>query len=190
MFGAPRCEVKAVVDPNPAVQEWVRKNLSESIPVFTTTTELYQHFGCKQGAAPFSSELDAVVISTETSMHAALACEAIGLGLHTLLEKPISTNPEGELQVAAASKERPDVKLVVALSRRFDPSYRSAFKRVAQGNCGDAFLIKSATIDQYDESGWFVPYSLKSGGIFIGMYTLVTSWLCSHLLDRLWDSRH
>lgn len=166
-FYTPRSDVVAVVDPSAKSHEWVRANLGAEVQLFSTPKEMYKHFDCQHGAKPMSGRLDAVVISTETSLHATLACEAISYGLHTLLEKPISTTPDGDRQVAQASAKRPEVKLVVAMSRRFDPSYRAAFARLSRGECGEAFMIRSATIDQYDESGWFVPYSLKSGGIFV-----------------------
>lgn len=166
-FVTPQCEVAAFVDPAPQAQAWVRNHIPDGGPVFATATEMYKHFGCHVGAAPMSGAIDAVVISTETACHASLACEAISYGLHTLLEKPISTDASGDAMVTKACSKRPDVKLLIALSRRFDPSYRSAFMKLIDGDVGDAFLIKSATIDLFDPTGWFVPYSLKSGGIFI-----------------------
>lgn len=166
-MSTPRCDVVAIVDPAPATADWVRTNISPDLPVLRTPEDLYARYPCPVGGKPSSGALDAVVISTETAFHATLACDAIGRGVHVLLEKPISIDAAGDEQVLAASKARPDVRVVVALSRRFDASYRAAFDRLQSGELGEAFLVKSATVDQYDESGWFVPYSLKSGGIFI-----------------------
>ncbi|EPQ29796.1 uncharacterized protein PFL1_02469 [Pseudozyma flocculosa PF-1] len=166
-FSTPKADLVAVVDPNEAAQDWARANLPAATKVFGGVEELYAHFGCQRGAPPGSAGLDAACISTETSYHAALCVQAIDFGLHVLLEKPVSIDIEGHVQVVEAAKRRPDVRVLVALSRRFDPTYRNARQRVKAGQMGDVHLIRSATVDQYDDRGWFVPYSLKSGGIFV-----------------------
>lgn len=160
----PRCEVLAIVDPNPSAKSWASQHVP-SIKFFSTPDELYSHYGCKSGSKPGSSNLDAVVISTETDSHARLSIQTIDLGLHTLLEKPIALNLEAHEAVIEASKKRPDVKVLIALSRRFDPSYQAAKEKILNGELGEPFLVRSATVDMYNPG--FLEYSLKSGGIWI-----------------------
>lgn len=45
-----------------------------------------------------------------------------------------------------------------------DPSYQAAKARILKGDLGQPFLVKSATVDMYDDL--FLNYSLKSGGIW------------------------
>lgn len=104
----PRCEVVAIVDPNPEAKSWVSSSVPDSVQFFSTPDQLYSHYDCKSGAKPWSSGLHSVVISTETDSHARLAVQAIDLGLHTLLEKPIALNLEAHEAVIEASKQRPD----------------------------------------------------------------------------------
>ena len=53
--------------------------------------------------------------------------------------------------------------------RRFDASYREAYKKVQQGLIGTPTIIRSQTCDKHDVSGFFVQYSAMSGGIFVDM---------------------
>jgi myo-inositol 2-dehydrogenase / D-chiro-inositol 1-dehydrogenase len=81
--------------------------------------------------------LDAVLIATETSMHASLAIKAIEAGLvnvplasmkppqadeislqHVLLEKPISVDVETTKPVIEAATARPNLKVMIGFSRR------------------------------------------------------------------------
>ncbi|KAN0060072.1 hypothetical protein ACQY0O_008045 [Thecaphora frezii] len=166
-FATPKAELVAVVDPDANALDWARTHLPEMVLRFSDENDLYAHFGCRRGGAALSGELDAVCISTETSLHAPLCVQAVEMGLHVLLEKPVSIDLEGHKQVVDAAKKRPDVRILVALSRRFDPTYRNAKARVKEGSMGHVHLVRSATVDRFDEEGWFVPYSQKSGGIFI-----------------------
>ncbi|WWC69050.1 uncharacterized protein I206_102986 [Kwoniella pini CBS 10737] len=88
-------------------------------------------------------------------------------GKHVLLEKPISIDLETSRQVVEETKKYPGLKVMVGFSRRFDESYREVKKMINAGTLGTPHLIKSATNDQHDSSGFFVKYAAASGGIFI-----------------------
>lgn len=49
----------------------------------------------------------------------------------------------------------------------FDPSYRDAYARVAAGEIGRPFLVRSQTCDRNDPEGFFVRFVPSSGGIFL-----------------------
>jgi len=101
--------------------------MPSSVKFFSTPDALYSELGCKKGAKPGSGKLDAVIISTETDSHERLCIQAIGLGLHVLLEKPISIGLEAHHRVIEAAKKRPEVKVLIALSRRFGECSLSLF---------------------------------------------------------------
>jgi myo-inositol 2-dehydrogenase/D-chiro-inositol 1-dehydrogenase len=54
-------------------------------------------------------------------------------------------------------------------SRRFDESYRDAYKKVQRGLIGRPSILRSQTCDKHDPSGFFVEYATWSGGVFVDM---------------------
>jgi myo-inositol 2-dehydrogenase/D-chiro-inositol 1-dehydrogenase len=54
-------------------------------------------------------------------------------------------------------------------SRRFDDSYRDAYKKTEQGMIGRSSILRSQTCDKHDPSGFFVEYASWSGGVFVDM---------------------
>lgn len=54
-------------------------------------------------------------------------------------------------------------------SRRFDASYRSAKAQISGSSeaIGTPFLVRSQTCDLLDETGFFVRYASRNGGIFV-----------------------
>lgn len=91
-------------------------------------------------------EIEAVVIATPTSLHAPMCIQALRAGKHVLLEKPISIDIESSLPVLAEAKLHPELKVMIAFSRRFDESNKDAYSRLQA--LGNAFMVKSATNDK------------------------------------------
>lgn len=117
------------------------------------------------------SSLQAVVVSSATTVHAEQAIKAIEKGLHVLCEKPLSTSVEISQTVVDAYnkslKKNPAQKVICGFSRRFDASYRDAHKRLTSGAIGTPSVFRSQTADKLDPSGFFVAYAEFSGGIFV-----------------------
>ena len=67
----------------------------------------------------------------------------------------------------ASLKKHPAQKVICGFSRRFDHSYRDAYRRVANGDIGRPSVFRSQTCDKLDPSGFFVAYAEFSGGIFV-----------------------
>lgn len=115
--------------------------------------------------------LQAVVVSSATTVHAEQAIKAIEKGLHCLCEKPLSTSVEVSQSVVDAYKKalrkNPSQKVMCGFSRRFDASYRDAHRRVSNGDIGRPSVFRSQTCDKLDPSGFFVAYAEFSGGIFV-----------------------
>lgn len=89
-------------------------------------------------------DFDAVVITTPTFTHKALACEAANMGKHVFLEKPMALNIE-ECDAIIAACEKNQVILQLGFMRRFEPEFVEAARRIEAGEIGEPMLVKSLT---------------------------------------------
>ena len=84
MNRVPRAELKAAFSPDPNELAWARSNLEQwGVKLYDDYDAMIQQEG-----------LEAVIISTATSVHAAEAIKGIEKGLHVLCEKPLSIDIE------------------------------------------------------------------------------------------------
>ncbi|WVF66965.1 hypothetical protein IAT40_001708 [Kwoniella sp. CBS 6097] len=155
-FKSPRSELVAICDPRPSSLEWSERALPAEIARFSDASNCLRDSGA-----------DAVLIASETGQHAPLTIAALNAGKHVLVEKPISIDLKTSRQVVQEVEQHPDIKVMVGFSRRFDESYREVKRMIDTGRLGKPHLVKSATNDQYDPSGFFVSYAAASGGIFV-----------------------
>lgn len=112
-------------------------------------------------------DVDAVVLVTPTSLHAAQTIAALEAGKHVFVEKPLALDVADCERVEAVAARHPDRIAMVGFVRRFDASYRRAYEGMRQGDVGRPFLVRSQTCDMNDPSGFFVQYAPQSGGIFM-----------------------
>ncbi|CAI6259691.1 unnamed protein product [Periconia digitata] len=153
----PRAELVAAFTPNPKELAWAKKNLEPwGVTIYQDYDQMLKHEG-----------LEAVCVSTVTTVHAEQAIKAIEAGKHVLCEKPLSTDVAACEKVLAAAKSHPTQKVMCGFSRRFDPSYQTAYKSTTSGAIGRPTILRSQTCDKYDPSGFFVDYAQFSGGIFV-----------------------
>lgn len=82
--------------------------------------------------------------------------------------------------VLDAANNNPHLKVMAGFSRRFDASYRDAGEKIYQKQAiGSPFMVRSNTCDLRDETGFFVRYAARNGGIFVDC--------CIHDIDlSLW----
>ncbi|ORY26985.1 hypothetical protein BCR39DRAFT_497705 [Naematelia encephala] len=168
-YAVPRAELVAVCDPRESALDRARKELPPNVQGFLDVKECFAKSGAK-----------AVLIATETASHAPLAKLAMESGLHVLLEKPISIDVETSKEVVKVAEAHPELKTMVAFVRRFDESTRELKRMIDDGEMGEVHLLKSASNDPYDPSGFFVNFSGTSGGIFtdVGVHDIdVARWL-------------
>jgi len=111
--------------------------------------------------------LDGVVIATPTALHADQIIAALDAGKHVFCEKPLALSVADCLRVEQAAGKRPDLIVMIGFVRRFDASYRDAHHKIATGQIGRPFLVRSQTGDKLDPSGFFVRFAPTSGGIFL-----------------------
>lgn len=70
--------------------------------------------------------------------------------------------------VVDAAKKAPNLKVMAGFSRRFDASYRDAAVKIYENRAiGDPFVVRSNTCDLIDNTGFFVRYASRNGGIFV-----------------------
>jgi myo-inositol 2-dehydrogenase/D-chiro-inositol 1-dehydrogenase len=70
--------------------------------------------------------------------------------------------------VVDAAKNAPHLKVMAGFSRRFDASYRDAAVKIHDKKAiGDPFIVRSNTCDLIDNTGFFVRYASRNGGIFV-----------------------
>ena len=65
------------------------------------------------------------------------------------------------------SARHPHLQVMIGFVRRFDPSYRDAFDKIAKGAIGRPFMVRSQTCDKNDPDGFFVRFAPTSGGLFL-----------------------
>ncbi|CEO59728.1 Putative Related to dehydrogenase [Penicillium brasilianum] len=160
LYRVPRARVVAVCSTDRQEIKWAQENEEYrefDIAVYSNFDEMLAHPG-----------LQAVWISTSTDVHASQSLAAIAKGVHVLCEKPLSTDLAEAQSVVDAAKQNPSVKVMAGFSRRFDASYRDASHKIYdQEAIGSPFMIRSNTCDLRDESGFFVRYAARNGGIFV-----------------------
>jgi scyllo-inositol 2-dehydrogenase (NAD+) len=111
--------------------------------------------------------VEAVVIASPTSTHAALTVAAVGSGKAIFCEKPPALSlAETERMKAAVS--RPGVFFQMGFMRRFDPGYAAAKRKVDEGLIGTPVVFKSSSRDPHRTSLEYAnPKS--SGGMIMDM---------------------
>jgi myo-inositol 2-dehydrogenase/D-chiro-inositol 1-dehydrogenase/scyllo-inositol 2-dehydrogenase (NAD+) len=128
----PEASLAAVVDENLAAAA----KLAERFGVAARFASLAQ--------ALEAGGFEAVVLTTPTFTHRALAVAAAAAGKHVFCEKPMAlTLAECDEMIAAA--ERAGVILQVGFMRRFDPDFEAAWARIEAGEIGRPMMVKSLT---------------------------------------------
>ena len=109
-----------------------------------------QELGVKQLFTDYHKVLeqpnvDAVVISLPTHLHAPCAIRAAEEGKHIFLEKPLARNPkEGKKIVSAAT--RYGVKLMVGYPLRFSSEFEALKEEIESGKLGDIQMVHAVNI--------------------------------------------
>jgi inositol 2-dehydrogenase len=108
-------------------------------------------------------EIEAVVISTPTPLHAEMIQQAAQSGKHIFCEKPVSFELQQTVEAIEATRAA-GVKLQMGFHRRFDPDWKAAVDRIKKGELGDVYLFRTSLRDMRPPS---IDYIRTSGGFFI-----------------------
>jgi predicted dehydrogenase len=139
------------------------------------------------GAARFGSSaelirsgaVDAVLIATPHYAHTTIGADALGQGLHVLVEKPISVHKADCQKLIAAYEHRPDRGQVFAamLNQRADPCYQKIRELVRGGLLGELYRVEWTITDwfrtdaYYAASDWRATWAGEGGGVLLNQAT-------------------
>ncbi|HEY7259262.1 MAG TPA: Gfo/Idh/MocA family oxidoreductase [Gaiellales bacterium] len=99
-----------------------------------------------------SADVEAIMVCTRTSDHAAHAVEVLKGGKHLLLEKPGAVTVSGQSLLTSAAAEHPELVARVAYHRRHDPLFREVAERLAAGEIGAPFAVHLTSREDYPPS--------------------------------------
>jgi UDP-N-acetylglucosamine 3-dehydrogenase len=118
----------AICDMNPERANTFSKNYH--VPGYPSLEEMLR-----------KEKLDAVTICTPASTHFAMASKALGAGLHTFVEKPMTTTlKDGEMLIEAAKSA--NRFLTVGFIERFNPPITALKQMIAEGRMGEPILLE------------------------------------------------
>jgi Predicted dehydrogenases and related proteins len=120
----------AAADPDKAARD--RAESLAKVPVFADNDELLSR-----------PDIDAVIISGPTHLHADLAIAACEAGKHVYLEKPLATSTADGTRVAAAAASA-RVKVMVGFNRRHHPLFEQARRVLQSGTIGRVRAVQSS----------------------------------------------
>lgn len=95
---------------------------------------------------------EAIYVLTPPASHCALALEALAMGCHVLVEKPMAESVEECDAMIAAARER-GLLLTVNHSDRLDPVVIAALEKVRSGVCGDLIAVDFIRGSEYAQFG-------------------------------------
>ena len=90
-------------------------------------------------------DLDAVIVSLPTHLHAECAIAAMEMGKHVFLEKPLARNPKEGREIVSAARKN-GVKFMVGYPLRFAPEFENLKSRMESGVLGDIQLAHAVNI--------------------------------------------
>ncbi len=112
--------------------------------------------GCRSYAtledALSSEELDFACIATPTELLPETAAEALGAGLHVLVEKPMAPDLARAQELLAFAETRPQV-LVVGLVERCNPAVRALKDKLADGQAGHVLQMHARRLSPFPKRG-------------------------------------
>lgn len=161
----PGAKLIAAADPDSNARQRAEK--LTGVPVFASNDELLAR-----------DDVDAVIVSGPTHLHADLAVAACEAGKHVYLEKPIaSTTTDGARVLDAASKA--GVTVMLGFNRRFHPVFEHAWQLIRDGRIGHVRAVQTAFCEpaQVDAMPAWKRGRATGGGVLLD--------LASHHIDLL-----
>ncbi len=138
----------------------------------TAVEECTKKFDVKKGFKSYEDlvndkEIDAVVITTSTSIHKEIIIAAAEQGKAVFCEKPLTLSLEEGQQIIDAV-DTTGIFFHMGLMRRFDKGYAAGKRKIEEGAIGKPVVFKGTSRDPYRPSLEYANPA-KSGGIFVDM---------------------
>ncbi len=173
----PAFTVTALVDPDPAATEAAAAVLAEErAPAAKAFTDLDQAVG--------GADVDLVAIATPSGMHVGHGRQALALGKHVVIEKPLDVDLAAARAFAEAVKAAPDQRVSVISQHRFDPANIVVKQAVDAGRLGTITSGQAATTwyrskSYYDAADWRGTWAMDGGAVLNqGVHTVdLLRWL-------------
>lgn len=128
---------------------------------------------------------DVVILTTPPGFRPIHFEEAVRLGKHVFMEKPVATDPAGIKRVldAAVIARQKKLNVVVGLQRHYQNSYRDLYKKYKDGAIGD---IVSAQAWWNNEGVWVNPRKYNQTEMEYQMRNwYYFNWLCGdHIVEQ------
>ncbi len=115
------------------------------------------------------ADVDAVIITTPTSLHKEIAIDALNANKDVLIEKPLArTYAEAKLIVDAAEKNQR--KLMVGMNLRYRPDLMLIRTLIHAGEIGEPFYLKCGWVRRQSSSeNWFMKREEAGGGVLLDL---------------------
>ena len=129
-----------------------------------------------------SGEVDAVLVATPHYGHTTVGVDALGRGLHVLVEKPISVHKADAEKLIAAWQGKGQV-FAAMFNQRTDPLFQRIRRLVQAGELGAlqrvSWIVTNwfRTQAYYNSGGWRATWKGEGGGVLLNQ--------CPHNLDLL-----
>lgn len=135
-------------------------------------TEFAQRFDAPTHEHPadlFETDVDAVVVSTPTSLHETVTIDAFEAGLDVLLEKPLADSLESARRIADAA-DRTDCVCMVGFHHAYENVFRVLQSYVDRGYFGDVTHLEATFVRRRGIPGrgtWYTSAELAGGGVLM-----------------------
>ncbi|MFC3196218.1 Gfo/Idh/MocA family protein [Parapedobacter deserti] len=128
---------------------------------------------------------DVVILATSPGFRPIHFEEAVRLGKHVFMEKPVAVDVPGVRKVLSAAEEakRKKLNVVVGLQRRYQANYRETIKRIQDGAIGD---IVSGQVYWNSGGVWVRPRTQEQTEMEYQMRNwYYFNWLCGdHIVEQ------
>ena len=146
-----------------------------------------------------SQDIDIAVICTGIGRHADVVEETLGMGIHTVVEKPMALTMEDARRMYRAYKKS-DAKLIINWPIAWFPSFRKAKELADTGIIGDVIRVhyrSPATLGPYQRSGitwddrsklWWYKESEGGGSMcdYAGYGCVLSTWITGKCAKRVY----
>jgi predicted dehydrogenase len=156
----------AVADPNPDIQEHVRK----TYPGTEVIADYRELLG--------RDDIDLVVVCTPHNLHHSMVTRSLKAGKHVICEKPIAISvAEADDMIECA--EKCGRKLFVGLNMRYDPRHQTIARALKENVLGRVFLARTSYMGYEvkrfaDPDNWKGDLERAGGGVLLdGGYHVV-----------------
>ena len=128
-------------------------------------------------------EFDAVMLEIPHYQHVPLALRCLEEGKHVLIEKPVAVDKKTALQLLAAAKKYPDLRMGVMFNQRTIPAHKKLKELIESGEFGVIRRVNWIMTDwfrtqrYYDSGDWRATWRGEGGGVLINQ--------CPHHLDLM-----